>query len=48
MKKAISAILIIALIANLVLFALGKISVLAFWITILAAAVFTFVFLPRM
>ena len=46
-SRILAALAVLVLIANLVLFALGKISRAFFWIVIAIAAVFAYLVLPK-
>ena len=48
MKKIISIILIIIAVANIILFAFGKINNLFFWMIIIICAIFAYKLVPRL
>jgi len=48
MKKTIAWLLILVLVVNIVLFALGKINALMFWLIIIVAAVVAYKVLPNL
>lgn len=47
LKKFVSVMLIVAVILNMVLFGLGRVSAKDFWIVIAVAAVLAYAILPR-
>jgi len=46
-KMIVAIILTLLLIVNIALFAMGKIDMFIFWITIIVCAVFAYIVLPR-